>query len=133
MHHRPIIEAVTGHVVNVVVLEAGADWTPPEGHTIGPDGGQIGDTWDGAQYVRPERPAEPEPVVAAPATAPAEEAPEYTMFQLFALGTRANEMTANGVQRGEYRWHKDGATEDFRLGGVVMDAQDFLNWCNTQI
>ena len=36
-------------VVNVV--EAGDGWSPPDGLVIGADGGEIGDTWDGAQYI----------------------------------------------------------------------------------
>src|SRR5690554_378301 len=28
-------------------------WVPPEGHIIGPDGGKIGDTWDGEKYIEP--------------------------------------------------------------------------------
>ena len=45
-------------VVNVVEIESGAEWTPPEGHSIGIEGGQIGDTWDGSKYTPPVQDAE---------------------------------------------------------------------------
>ena len=51
----PLIDS-TGLVINVIHLEDGAEWTPPDGHTLGIEGGAIGDTWDGAQYVKPSPP-----------------------------------------------------------------------------
>lgn len=48
---RPIIDDATGMVVNVIEIEAGADWSPPDGFTIGAAGGSIGDTWNGSEYV----------------------------------------------------------------------------------
>jgi hypothetical protein len=30
-------------------------WVPPDGFTLGPEGGDIGDAWDGRQYIKPER------------------------------------------------------------------------------
>lgn len=52
----PLIDA-SGLVVNLVVA-GDAEWSPPEGLTAGPPGGNIGDTWDGTQYI----PAAAEPV-----------------------------------------------------------------------
>lgn len=48
----PLIDS-TGLVINVVHIEDGADWSPPDGHTLGPEGGAIGDRWDGASYIKP--------------------------------------------------------------------------------
>jgi hypothetical protein len=47
----------SGLVVNVVLV--GVGYTPPDGLTIGPAGGEIGWTWDGAQYVPPLAPPPP--------------------------------------------------------------------------
>lgn len=67
----------TGRVVNVIV--AGDDWQPPEGLVIGPDGGNIGDTWDGNHYVRPP---EPEAVSAPPrAENPAPHPPDTSALE----------------------------------------------------
>lgn len=41
-----------GLVVNVV--EAGEEWEPPAGLSKGQPGGEIGDTWNGITYERPQ-------------------------------------------------------------------------------
>jgi len=46
----PLLNA-DGLVVNVVL--AGDGWTPPDGLTIGAPGGDIGDKWNGVEYVKP--------------------------------------------------------------------------------
>ena len=51
----PVI--ANGVVVNVVDLDEGVDWSPPEGCTIGPAGGRMGDIWDGVAYKRPLPPS----------------------------------------------------------------------------
>lgn len=48
---RPLIK--DGVVVNVILLADGVEWKPPEGHEIGPEGGLIGDAWDGKAYTPP--------------------------------------------------------------------------------
>jgi hypothetical protein len=57
MSHTPILDG--NIVVNVIALEDGAIWQPPEGQSIGTPGGRIGDTWDGTQYVSPYVPPPP--------------------------------------------------------------------------
>jgi hypothetical protein len=48
-------------VVNVVEIKDGVRWLPPKGHTIGPDGGEMGDTLnDDNTYSKPEEPAIPD-------------------------------------------------------------------------
>ena len=55
----PIIE--NGTVVNVIELKTGSKWSPPKGHTVGPDGGEIGDTLNADDtYSKPARPVVPD-------------------------------------------------------------------------
>ena len=49
-----------GVVENVVLLAEGSDWTPPDGTTLGPAGGEIGWTWNGSTYTNPNPPTDPE-------------------------------------------------------------------------
>ena len=58
----PLIDA-TGTVVNVVL--AGGDWTPPDGLTIGPEGGEIGWTWANGDWVKPDESEQPASVPSA--------------------------------------------------------------------
>lgn len=48
---QTLIDA-SGVVVNLMP-EIPVGWTPPPGYTLGPQGGKIGDTWDGAAYRTP--------------------------------------------------------------------------------
>jgi len=62
MIRKPIIETATQKVANVVSLPDGwtgttDEWQPPAGHEIGADGGEKGDTWNGASYDKPAPPA----------------------------------------------------------------------------
>lgn len=60
MGKRPIIK--DGRVINVVALETGAVWSPPRDCELGPDGGEIGDVWNGSTYTKPPPPiTEPGP------------------------------------------------------------------------
>lgn len=47
---KTIIEIATGNVVNIILLNEGSEWTPEEGHAVGPDGGWIGARWNGTSY-----------------------------------------------------------------------------------
>ncbi|MDK9721659.1 MAG: hypothetical protein OEL53_10805 [Rhodospirillales bacterium] len=40
-------------VVNVIELEDSEGWLPPEGHSLAAGDGNLGDSWDGAQFVAP--------------------------------------------------------------------------------
>lgn len=43
-----------GVVTNMIVLDTGAKWTPPDGTTaIDGEGGAVGDMWDGEKFVAP--------------------------------------------------------------------------------
>lgn len=54
MSHKCLLDSSTKVVINVIALEDGAVWTPPEGTELAPQhDGDIGDTWDGAQFVPP--------------------------------------------------------------------------------
>ena len=63
MRHA-LIDAM-GSVVNVIELEPGSKWTPPEGHRVVQDDDcQIGDAHDGSTFTRINM--IPEPIVEAP-------------------------------------------------------------------
>ena len=63
MRHALIDEA--GNVVNVIELEPGARWAPPEGCTvIKADMCEIGDSWDGVVLTNTS--LIPEPIVEEP-------------------------------------------------------------------
>lgn len=53
MPRQALIDGIpTGTVVNLIELENGADWQPPANHQVVPsDTANIGDTWDGAQFI----------------------------------------------------------------------------------
>lgn len=61
MSRYAVIDQTTKTVTNVVEIEAGATWAPPEGHVIRKsDIANPGDRWDGRKFVRPSPvPAEP--------------------------------------------------------------------------
>ena len=51
---RALIETSSGLVVNWIEIEEGSQWEAPEGHHLhATDGGGIGDTWDGLQFISP--------------------------------------------------------------------------------
>jgi hypothetical protein len=60
---KTIIESATGNVVNVVELDDDAQWAPPSGQTIGTDGGEMGQKWNGSGYEWIDPPAIDPPIV----------------------------------------------------------------------
>jgi len=63
MAHKCLLDSATKVVINVIELEDGVVWTPPAGTELAPQhNGNIGDTWDGTQFVAPPPPPEPEVV-----------------------------------------------------------------------
>ncbi len=57
-----LINNETNIVKNVVVLEDGAQWAPPENYTLLPllENAGIGDTWNGTSFIKPPPPPEEE-------------------------------------------------------------------------
>ena len=53
-----VINIATSAIENVIVLEEGSQWTPPEGTQIVPLvlGFGIGDAWDGINFTRTPNP-----------------------------------------------------------------------------
>lgn len=57
IRNRPLIQKDV--VVNVIRLADDAAWTPPPNTIVGPEGGNIGDAWDGNRYIPPKAPEPP--------------------------------------------------------------------------
>lgn len=54
MTKKCVIDSATKVVVNIIELEDGVLWSPPEGNELAPQhDGNIGDTWNGTQFVSP--------------------------------------------------------------------------------
>lgn len=54
MSYKCVLDSATKVVANVILLEDGVEWTPPEGQELAPQhDGNIGDTWDGSSFVSP--------------------------------------------------------------------------------
>lgn len=53
-----LVNSESGVVENVIILEEGAQWTPPDGMNLVLLQGEfgIGDTWDGSQFIRAPEP-----------------------------------------------------------------------------
>lgn len=65
MSYKCILDSATKVVVNVILLEDGVEWSPPEGQEIAPSSdGSIGDTWDGEKFVAPPMPVQSDPLEA---------------------------------------------------------------------
>jgi len=49
---RKVLIDSNNNVVNVILIEEGANWSPPEGHTLIDDGpnAEPGGTWDGTRF-----------------------------------------------------------------------------------
>jgi hypothetical protein len=59
MTQKCLLDSATKVVINVIELADGVVWTPPAGTELAPQhNGAIGDTWNGAQFVRPPEPVD---------------------------------------------------------------------------
>jgi hypothetical protein len=63
MTRKAIIETATGAIVNIIEIEADADWACPVGFELRDMGennkARIGGTWDGSQFIAPVIPDPP--------------------------------------------------------------------------
>ena len=51
---KALIRTSDGLVVNVILIEDGANWPIPTGHELrDAEGASPGDTWNGVKYVKP--------------------------------------------------------------------------------
>ena len=50
---RKSVVNATGKVINIIAIEDGSTWIPPEGCVL-MDDGEIGDTWNGTKFIRSE-------------------------------------------------------------------------------
>ena len=59
-----VINTETNIVQNIIALEEGAEWSPPQGHFIVPYTTAVspGDTWNGAEFI-PQPPPPVETIV----------------------------------------------------------------------
>jgi len=54
MSYKCVLDSISKVVVNIIMLEDGAEWTPPEGQELAPQhNANIGDTWDGEKFIPP--------------------------------------------------------------------------------
>lgn len=69
MREQPLMDC-NGWVVNLIMLDDAVPYDPPDGLTFAPEGGHIGDRWDGTRYIRKpvDLAAVPMPVAAPAAT-----------------------------------------------------------------
>lgn len=58
---RKVILDASGAVSNVIEWDGTTAWTLPDGSSLGPDGGEIGQKWNGSGYVWIVPPPEYEP------------------------------------------------------------------------
>lgn len=103
----PLIETATNKVVNLIALVEGSDWTPPENFTLGQLGGDIGDTWDGTQYVKP--------VPSLPTQTDYANAIQFTID-----ATAQSKQYADGISLASY----DSSTNPT----WALEAQTFIAW-----
>ena len=49
-----VIEELTGKVINAIEIKEASTWSPPIGfYLLDKQGGEIGDTWDGINFIKP--------------------------------------------------------------------------------
>lgn len=135
---KALIETATGKVVNVIELEYGANWQPPQGcYVRDAQNASPGDTWDGSKFI-PAPTVVPEPPhsthvsilvgVDAAKARPAKikrvwNSRDY-YYDCFATQTVKDEFVAGKISVGDYVLvHFDDI-----LGEQVVTAKVFKSW-----
>lgn len=58
---KTVIRQIDGYVENIIEIEEGVNWQPPEGYyLIFAGNGSIGDTWNGTKFIKPSLPVIPD-------------------------------------------------------------------------
>ena len=125
--NRPLLDA-NGLVVNVIVhddaLPAEAQPILPDGHTLGPEGGKIGDTWNGSAYVTPPPAPPPPPPAAVPLTK--DQLAAYAAnkrYQAMVAGVTVNGLTVPGDDTSQNRLKQ---ASDGIAAGTLAEPLDFV-------
>lgn len=79
-------------VVNVIELDAIGNWLPPEGHSLVAGSGNIGDSWDGTQFMAPIQSPVETTLTAVKAEAARRILSRYSFAAQSNMNMRANEL-----------------------------------------
>ncbi|GAI66609.1 unnamed protein product [marine sediment metagenome] len=136
---KAVVRDSDGFVQNVIEIEEGAKWEPPEGCILvdAEGGGSPGDTWDGEKFIRPPEPPPPEPprsthisILTAIDTAKARPATVKRVwrgrdyfYDCFATQTVKDEYQEGSIMVGDYLLvHFDD------MGEQIVTAKVFKSW-----
>lgn len=134
---KAVVREANGFVENIIEIEEGAKWQPPEDcYLIDAGNGSPGDTWDGTKFVKPE-PTLPEPprsshISVLEAVDPTKARPAQIRrkwrgndyyYDCFATQTVRDEFAAGKIVAGDYVIvHYDD------IGEQIVIAKVFKSW-----